>query len=97
MPNPDLLRQVAIQLVLEWERLYDRKTGHILDYEDEHLPLVQIITAALLAEGQRVRIQTLKDASDRGYLTHRDDCRKGTTSETCTCDLMRWLPDDAKS
>jgi hypothetical protein len=27
------------------------------------------------------------------YVHHTDDCKKGTTSETCTCGLMKNLPD----
>ena len=40
-------------------------------------------------EGQR---NALVDAQQLGYLDHRDDCRKGRDSETCTCGIMAWLP-----
>ena len=54
--------------------------------------LLQAIVAALTSARRVVRIETLAEASHRGYLDHRADCRKGTTSETCTCGIMKWLP-----
>lgn len=48
--------------------------------------------ATTAQEGRaRYRIEIIADAKDRGYLDHRDDCRKGVDSETCTCGIMTWL------
>ena len=40
----------------------------------------------------KTRIETIVDAQRRGYLDHKDDCRKGLDSETCTCGVMKWTP-----
>jgi hypothetical protein len=34
---------------------------------------------------------TVKEFFDK-YVQHMDDCKKGITSETCTCGLMQNLP-----
>ena len=57
--------------------------------------VVVYLVTTQVAEAQRLtRIETLSDAVDRGYLDHRDDCRKGIDSETCTCGIMSWIPKD---
>lgn len=61
-----------------------------LCWEQERVRLEARIQA-LETTYARHRIEILSDAKDRGYLDHRDTCRKGTTSETCTCGIMTWL------
>ena len=35
----------------------------------------------------------LQEATERGYLGHEQDCLKGRGSLTCTCGVMKWLPE----
>ena len=61
------------------------------DAEAEQV-LALVARVRKLEEALRIcRIKTIGEAQDLGYLDHRADCEKGTTSKTCTCGIMTWL------
>lgn len=92
---PDAVRTLAEHVVQStmpygWEVAPSGEGGEL------HSHLVNQIADTLRAYGEQ-RYQegcssSLADAKHRGYLDHKQECRKGVDSETCTCGIMEWLP-----